>query len=154
MKKYVQRAQYWFLALTLLSFVCIVAGVVLRIFSYDSSQFIWLLILPILMFLLFFPCYIAAARSYLLIDSEKIVFPVTRSPKTTLKRNTVLFSDIAWVEERFSKGDFVSQTLDTYYYTFHMKSGDSFTETLFPYGKKQEVEIVSILKSRVKYKPE
>ena len=57
-------------------------------------------------------------------------------------------------QERFSKGDFISQTLDSYSYTFRMKSGDSFTETLLPYGKKQEAEIVSILKSRVKYKPE
>lgn len=113
MKRYDQPAKYWFLALTLLPFACIAVGVVLRFLFSDRSQFIWSLIfVGIPLFILFFVVYIATARSYLLIDSEKIVFPVTRIPKTTLKRNTVYFSDISWVEERFSKGDFISQTLD------------------------------------------
>ena len=152
MNKYARVETKWFLTLTILSLLCSIAGAVLRVFfSITSLLTLAMIIAGLPFFILFFVCYLASARSYLLIDDEKIVFPVTRVPKLTRKRNTVYYSDIARIEVRFFKGDFLSQTGDAFFYTFKMKDGSSFTETLYGYGKKHEAEIVTCLKRNVSF---
>ena len=112
-----------------------------------------MLLLGIPFGVLFATAFIASSMSYLLIDDEKISFPITRSPKLKFKRNEVLFSEIKCLEIRHVDGDGII-TKDTNFYKFKLKSGISFKETLFSYGKKQEKEIVAILKQKVNVKSE
>ena len=85
-----------------------------------------------------------------MIGNESIIHPVTRVPRLSFKRNQLNFSDIKCVEIIFRKGDGIISK-DTNMYKFVLNNWSSFTETFFSYGKKQEQEIVNILKPKVMF---
>ena len=150
MKKYVQSATKISGVLLIVCVLMIAAGVLLTVLSPEQRDLIcFLFAFAIPWAIILLVIYIPSARSYLLMDDEKIVFPLTRVPKLSLKRNTVMFSEIKRVKVVFEEGDGII-VKDCNFYRFHLKNGLEFTETLFSYGKESEKEIVSVLKEKTR----
>lgn len=151
MKKYTQPATNIFLSLTIICIVMIVAGAVTFFMAPEQLNlilFFWGIGIP---FGTLFVCiWLACAYTCIMIGNESIILPVTRVPRLSFKRNQLNFSDIKCVEIIFRKGDGIISK-DTNMYKFVLNNGSSFTETFFSYGKKQEQEIVNILKSKVMF---
>ena len=151
MRKYYQSATKVFAAITAVCFLMIFIGVLLIVFDPDQLNLIFLFLdFGISFGILFLSCFLGCVLSSLKIDHEKIVFPVTRSPKIRLKRNTVLYNEIKCVKPIYYKGDGIV-TKDTMMYRFVLNSGLEFTETFYQYGKKYEQEIVSRLQSYIRF---
>ena len=166
MKKYFQPAAKISGILSVVFSAMILSGVLLIIFAPEQTNLIlFFLGFGIPLSLISLAVFIPAVRSYVIIDDNRIVFPTTKEPKLSLKRNPVLFKDIKRISVTCHEAskpnillvilfaillqDALSGTKSTYTYTFHLKNGDKFTETFYNYGKKQEQEIISILKERV-----
>lgn len=167
MKKYTQPATKVFAGLTAVCIFMVIAGVLLIIFADDQFNLIlFFLGIGIPLGILFLAIFLANARNYIRIDSQRIVFPVTRAPKLSLKRNPVLFDDIVKITVTYNAGFkpnifltiifalFFHDSLGTkptHFYTFHLKNGLRFTETFYQYGKAQEAEIAARLKERIPF---
>ncbi len=148
MKKYTQSATRSSKVCFLICLFAVLAGVLLACFAPDRFELILLLLgLGIPLGFLSLTVYIACRSVPLLLEEEAIVFPITRAPKLRFKRNRVRYDEIKRIERHFYKGDGLISG-DTNFYRFVLKNGITFTETFFSYGKRQEQEIVDILKEK------
>ena len=152
MKKFYRSGNLVFAILSSITVVMAIAGIVLLISGAGFDDLTLFLIGFGAPFgLLFLPLFLANVLSYITIDDESIVFPVTRAPRLRFKRNKVRYSDIEYIEIQDYKGDKIV-TENTAFYLFTLKDGTAFKEALYIYGKKREREIVSMLKSKVAFK--
>ncbi len=149
MKKYYQSASLPSLIALICSVLFITAGIFLIIFLPEAFEWILFFIgLGIPAFLISAAVNIPVVCTPLVIDDEKIVFPITSIPNVLFRKNVVKFSDIESVEAILCKGDGIITT-DSYFYKFILVNGVKFTENLrAKYGKKHEKEIVDFLYSK------
>ena len=152
MRKFNSKGKMPFGILSLLCLVMIIIGAIWLGVGIDRIEVgISLLSVGIMLGMIAFAAFFATARDYLVIDDEKIIFPITRVPKLKFKRNAVLFSEIKCVKIEIYKGDGIV-VLDSHMYTFTLKNGLRFTENFAAaYGKKQETEILQRLKEKVHF---
>ncbi len=146
MKKYYQTALLPSLSVLICSILFVVSGMFFIIFL--PKQFEWILFFigfgtPA--FLISAAIFIPVICTPLIIDDEKITFPITRTSKLSFKKNVVKFSDISSVNIKFHKGDGIVSA-DSLFYEFALVNGVKFTENLSAkYGKKQEKEVIGFL---------
>ena len=149
MEKIYRTSTMYFGILSVLSLLILISGVCFMIVDvFQDALALFLLFFGAIFSLLFIPLFIADHLCYLCLGNDQIVFPITRAPRLRFRRMTVKFSEIAYVQVRFSRGDGLVR-LNTTFYTFHLKNGLSFQETLFSYGKEQEQRIVAVLREKV-----
>ena len=151
MKKYYQSATKIFAGLTAVCILMIVIAMLLISLTQDQFNLVLLFLgIGIPFEIIFLSAFLGCVLSYLQTDHEKIIFSVTRAPKLCLKRNAILYSEIKFIKPTFYKGDGLISR-DTTMYHFVLNNGHEFTETFYQYGKKQEQEIVSLLRSHIKF---
>lgn len=149
MEKIYRTSTKYFGILAVLSLLMLISGVCFMIVDvFQDALVLFLLFFGAMFTLLFMPLFIADYICYLCFGNDRIVFPITRAPRLRFRRMTVKISEIAYVQVGFSCGDGLVR-LNTTIYTFHLKNGRSFQETLFSYGKKQEQRIVAVLREKV-----
>ena len=149
MEKIYRTSTKYFGILAVLTLFMLISGVCFMIVGvFQDALMLFLLFFGAMFTLLFMPLFIADYLCYLCLGNDRIVFPITRVPKFRFRRMTVKFSEIAYVQVGFSCGDGLVR-LNTTFYTFYLKNGLSFQETLFSYGKKQEQRIVAVLREKV-----
>lgn len=152
MKKYYQVLLYPVVVLAICCTLAILSGALLLAFAPSLSKVGGLLvgICSAIGIAIVLPCLIGVLCSYIKIDDEKIIFPTTPTPNYRLKEYTVKIDDIDSIIAYISVGDGFF-TRSTKFYIFKLKSGDSFKQVFYNYGRKNEAEIVNSLKKRVKF---
>lgn len=137
---------------SLLSLIMTVTGIILLNVGIENSNIVLLLLgLGIPMGIIALPLFIAILCTFLIVDDKKIIFPITRVPRAKFKRNAIPFSEIECVKMSFTEGDGII-ILDSYTLTFVLKNGLEFTENFrSQYGKKQEIEIINLLREKVRF---
>lgn len=151
MKKYYQQATKAFAGFTAVCVLMIIIGVLLIVFVKEQLDLVLLFLgAGISLGIISLSVFLGCALSYLQIDQEKTIFPVTRAPKLRLKRSTILYDEIKFIKPTFYQGDGIFSK-DTTMYHFVLNSGHEFAETFYQYGKKQEQEIVSLLQSHIDF---
>ncbi len=152
MKKYYQVAIYPVAILGIACVLSILVGVLVVAIVPTKPSFAWGLIGVgcVVGFAIILPCLIGVLCSYIKIDDEKIIFPTPPASNYRLKEYTVKIDDIDSIITYISVGDGFF-TKSTRFYIFKLKSGDSFKQVFYNYGKRNEAEIVNTLKKRVKF---
>ncbi len=149
MKKYYQTAFLPSLIVLICSVLIIIVGIFFIIFLPQKIECILFFIgLGISAFLISAAVFIPIIFTPLIIENEKITFPILPLSIFSFKKHTVKFSDIKYVKAKSYRGDGIV-TADSVFYEFVLEDGVKFTENLTAkYGKKQEKEIVDFLYSK------
>ncbi len=150
MHRYHRAAVKVWAVLAAICSVMVVAGVLLLATKKGSPESIILLLCFGVVFgMIFLILWIVEWKCDLLIDEEKIVFPIDRSSKWAWKRKAIYFQDIRYISvETVGGAKFITSA--TQFYHFRLKNGDTMTEVLYPYGKQQEKEIRSELAKHIR----
>ena len=149
MKKYVSKATKWLGIVTLLCGVVLLVGVILAFVKMITVSIV-MITSGVMFAIFFFTVFFAEKSRALIIDNEKIIFPrgANKNGRMVLEKTTVKFCDIASIGIELYKGDgFVSK--DTNFYTLKLKNRETITVTLYAYGKKEEKEILEIIKKSI-----
>ncbi|MBR5188573.1 MAG: hypothetical protein IKW18_08880 [Clostridia bacterium] len=160
MKKY-DRSDKTILAVIAVVCVCaLIAGVILVIAKIPLLALkVCLIVFGLCLSAIFVPAAFCVRRHYLIIDEEKIDFPIGCSieGKCNSKRTVVRFDEIRSVKTKFYEGDtvFVSVILmlfgmpsmgDTYFYTLNLKDNRQIeVNCIRLYGNKAEKEIFEMI---------
>ena len=160
MKKY-DRSDKTILAVIAVVCVCsLIAGVILVIAKIPLLALkVGLIVFGLCLSAIFVPAAFAVRRYYLIIDEEKVDFPIGCSieGKSNSKRTVVRFDEIRSVKTKFYEGDtvFVSVILmlfgmpsmgDTYFYTLNLKDNRQIeVNCIRLYGNKAEKEIFEMI---------
>ncbi len=151
MKKYRQTALVPLIVLSLLCGVIILTGIILILLDTPTEDAVlFLLGMGIPLEIIWLAVLLPTARNCLLIDDRQIIFPVTRSPHFSLKRNVVCFDRVEYIQPILRTGDGIIAK-DTTFYRFVLKDGTEFTETLYAYGKDAEQRIAAHLAAHVRF---
>ena len=162
MKKY-DRSDKTILAVIAVVCVCaLIAGVILVIAKIPLLALkVGLIVFGLCLSAIFVPAAFAVRRYYLIIDEEKVDFPIGCSieGKCNSKRTVVRFDEIRSVKTKFYEGDrypvFVDVILtliglppmeDIYFYTLNLKDNRQIeVNCIRLYGKKAEKEIFEMI---------
>ena len=152
MKKYYQVLLYPVVILAICCALAILLGVLLLAFAPSLSKAGGLLvgICSAIGIAIVLPCLIGVLCSYIKVDDEKIIFPTQPTSNRRIKEYIVKIDDIDSIITYVSVGDGFF-TRSTRFYVFKLKSGDSFKQVFYNYGKKNEAQIVNTLKKKVKF---
>lgn len=157
MKIYRRPSAKIFAGLALFCIFLFIVGVILAIMSFEQLNIIVFLIgLGGSIGILFSAVAIAEYVACIKIDDTRIIFhPAVRKIKNKgkcricCKKLEIPFSEIKKMSPHIQHGDGIISK-DTMVYDFKLKNGDSFSITLYSYGKQRERKIVTILNEHIK----
>lgn len=144
MKKYTSRATKPLANVTLSCAVISAVGVILAF--VDFSVGFGFALLGGMTSVILLAVFLAEKSRYLVIDSEKIIFPrgVEKNGERLLRKTVIRFEEVMYVKSTFHKGD-VILTGDCFFHTLTLKDGSKVTVTLYAYGKEAETEIIETI---------